>query len=288
MLLVRRFREDDAEGLSRLTALLGEDSLLPVPLEQRLRRPSYSPEQDLFLAEYDGRIVAYLDTFREPRLGRVIFEGAVLPGYRRWVAPELLRRGVEHAVALGATAVHFPVAAGDRTGRRLLKEQGFTPVRRFLRLVLRSVKVPAAPPWPLLRTMEQGEEARLAYIQNLSFSGSWGFQPNTEEDIRYSLSLACCRREGVFFALIADKVVGYCWTRELGSKGEIWMLGVDPAWQGRGVGRALLLQGIHHLRRRGFRHIRLTVDAENARALALYRSVGFRRAGAIVWYERRL
>jgi mycothiol synthase len=265
------------------------NSFLPVPLEQRLSRPGYSPQDDLFLAEREGHIVAYLDTFRELAIGRVVFEAAALPGLRRrWVASLLLQQAMEHATAIGAGAMHFPISGADRVARRLLEGHGFSPVRRFLHLSLRRRRVAAVPARPPLRPMGPGEEAELTRIQNLSFAGSWGFQPNTEEGISYRLGLDCCSPAGVFFAVIDERVVGYCWTRDLRGKGEIWMIGVDPACRGQGVGRALLLRGIHHLRQRGFHRVDLTVDEENSGAIALYRSVGFRQTGTVVWYERRL
>ena len=210
MLQVRCFRKEDAEALSRVMARLG-DSFLPVPLEQRLSRPGYSPQEDLLLAERGGHIVAYLDTFRELAIGRVVFEAGVLPGQRQGgVASLLLQRGTEHAAAIGAGAVHFPIAGADRVARRLLEGQGFSLVRRFLRLSLRRKGVAAVPLRPPLRPMMPGEEAALTRIQNLSFGQSWGFQANTEEDIRYRLGLDCCSPAGVFFAVaqrLAQEVV---------------------------------------------------------------------------------
>ena len=288
MLHIRQFKHSDFKALDRLMAALSGDSFLPVPLQQRLGRPGYSPLQDLLLAERDGQLVAYLDTFRELSIGRVVLEAAVLPGHRRGVGPLLLQRATEHAASIGAIAVHFPVAESDRVARTLLERRGFSQVRRFLRLSLRRKQVagPEAP--PPLRPFMSGEEAELVRIQNLSFAGSWGFKANTEEEIGYRLGLNCCSPEGVLFALIDERVAGYCWTRELQGKGEIWMLGVDPACRTRGVGRALLLKGIHHLRQRGFLQVDLTVDAENTGAISLYDSVGFRQSGTVLWYERRL
>jgi mycothiol synthase len=57
--------------------------------------------------------------------------------------------------------------------------------------------------------------------------------------------------------------------------GEIYVIAVDPAHRGRGLGRALALAGLHHLRADGMRVALLYVDAGNAPAISLYRSLGF-------------
>ncbi|MEK7847606.1 MAG: GNAT family N-acetyltransferase [Chloroflexota bacterium] len=289
MLQVRGFQEEDAEALGQLMAWLGPYSLLPVPLEVRLQRPGHCAGEDLLLAERDGLIVGWLDTFREPGLGRVVVEAGVAPGQqRRQIVCLLLRRRLQDAAATGVQVVHFSIPERDQAAGRWLEGMGFLRVRRFLRLGWQRKRVPPVPDWPPIRPMRAGEEGALTRIQNLSFGGSWGFHTNAEEEVRYRLGLPCCCREGVFFAEVEGRVVGYCWTRELRGKGEIWMLGADPAWRGQGVGRALLLRGIHHLRQRGFRRVDLTVDAANTTAIALYLAVGFRQVGSVVSYECRL
>ena len=57
--------------------------------------------------------------------------------------------------------------------------------------------------------------------------------------------------------------------------GEIRLVGVVPEWRGRGLGRELLRWGVARLRTSGAGRIQLTVEAENERALGLYRRTGF-------------
>lgn len=61
-----------------------------------------------------------------------------------------------------------------------------------------------------------------------------------------------------------------------GLLGEVGLIGVLPAWRGRGLGRELLRWGVAELRTRGAGRIVLAVEAANELATRLYRSHGFR------------
>jgi mycothiol synthase len=68
--------------------------------------------------------------------------------------------------------------------------------------------------------------------------------------------------------------------------GEVYVVGVDPGAQGRGLGRALTLAGLHHLEGRGLRVTILYVEGDNAPAIATYRHLGFERDAVDVSYQR--
>jgi len=57
--------------------------------------------------------------------------------------------------------------------------------------------------------------------------------------------------------------------------GEIYVIGVDPRGQGRGLGRALAVEGLQAVHERGIDVGMLFVAADNEPALALYRALGF-------------
>ena len=106
----------------------------------------------------------------------------------------------------------------------------------------------------IIRSLRSGEESALTTIQNRSFRGVWGFNPNTREEISYRINLTSCSAEDVIMIYAGNKPVAYCWTRidhEANAKrrentGEIHMLGVDPDFRRESIGRNVLTAGLSY------------------------------------------
>ena len=64
------------------------------------------------------------------------------------------------------------------------------------------------------------------------------------------------------------------------------MIGVDPAEQGTGLGRALTLAGLRYLQSREIPAVMLYVNGENAAAIRLYGSLGFAHSATDVMYDQ--
>ncbi len=69
------------------------------------------------------------------------------------------------------------------------------------------------------------------------------------------------------------------------TQGEVYVVGVDPAYQGLGLGRAVTVLGLAHLRERGLTQAMLYVDADNTAAVATYSRLGFTPFGVDVMYS---
>ncbi|MDQ6523318.1 mycothiol synthase [Nocardioides sp. LHD-245] len=84
-------------------------------------------------------------------------------------------------------------------------------------------------------------------------------------------------------------LLGFHWTKQHDATlGEVYVVGVSPTAQGRGLGRVLTLAGLHHLAARGVAEVLLYVEADNTPARRLYEDLGFRHAAADthVQYQR--
>ena len=84
--------------------------------------------------------------------------------------------------------------------------------------------------------------------------------------------------------LVADTGHGlsaFHWTKQHDARlGEVYVVGVDPAAQGQGLGGVVTLAGLHHLQALGVEEVLLYVESDNAPAVRVYSRLGFTHADA--------
>lgn len=72
------------------------------------------------------------------------------------------------------------------------------------------------------------------------------------------------------------------------TEGEVYVVAVDPAYQGMGLGQMVTVLGLSHLVERGLSEAFLFVEGENTRAISVYSELGFTRTGVDVMYSRQV
>ena len=267
-------------------------------LAKGLGRPNYSPEKDLFIAEIERKIVGYISLTPELGIGRVLLDCLVHPRCRRkGIATKLSFHAMQRGKELGAKVMQISIQEANLAAKGFVSNLGFNFVRRFVELKLDfyNIHLPDVNRGAFaIRGLRPGEEAELTKLQNRSFVGTWGFNPNTTEEIVYRQNLSCSSPKDVVMAYEGDKPIGYCWTEvnaeENTVRGEekarIHMMGLDPDYQKKGIGKDILLTGLAHLRNNGIEVVELTVDSGNEAARSLYGSVGFEVYSTTEWYEK--
>ncbi len=268
----------------------------PDNLSVWLGQPTIEPERDVFIALDGESPVGYLIANLEPPLKRVVLEGVVHPNHlRRGAGTQLVQAATDRAKSLDYEIIQMAVPYAATNARRLAKHCDFRFIRKFWEMKLAD---PTSVPTPnlyegfQLRHFREGDEERLQFIQNLSFSKHWGYNPNRLEDIHYKVRMGLFSFDDILLVLDGENTIGFNWTRlergEQCTQGWIGMMGAHPEYRGKGLGTSIMRAGVQYLRTSGASSIDLTVDSLNPSAHRIYRAGGFERQAVTVWYERVL
>lgn len=257
----------------------------------------------------DGTLVAAGHVYH-PRSGerqeRAYVFGEVDPAHRgRGVGRELLAWQMQRAREVLADATpglpRYIRASGydfQTAAHALYARAGLLPVRTFDEMVAPLTDLPARPeldgidlvPWP----HDRDEELRIA--KNSAFAEHWGSAPMNPgvwadwlagETTRLDLSVVALDRA-------TGAIAGHCVVAHYPQDAAVtgrdagWIdnIGVLPAWRGRGIAAALIVDCFHRFVAEGFTHAVLEVDVENeTRAQAVYQRLGFRTEYRVVQRE---
>ena len=236
------------------------------------------------------------------------------------VHPFARRRGLGHLLVATTLAEtpdgrlrlwshgEHPAAASLAASMGFSRSRSLWQMRRSLYAALPE---PQLPDGVTVRTFEPGrDEDAWVRLNALAFrdhpeQGGW-----VADDLNRRMREPWFDPAGFFLAMRADdggpeRLVGFHWTKVHGGAehhgvtgphahdghghdliGEVYVIGVDPAERGTGLGRALTLIGLRYLRHRGLPDAMLYVDADNAAAIALYKRLGFTRWETDVMFSR--
>lgn len=151
------------------------------------------------------------------------------------------------------------------------------------------VPEPTVPAGLAIRTFRPGrDEAGWLAVNAAAFASHPEQGAVTAADLAARMAEPWFDPAGFFLAERAGSMVGFHWTKQHPDRlGEVYVLGVAPQGHRQGIGRALLLTGLEHLRRRGNTTVQLYVEAASGPAVALYSRYGFRTTGRDVMYAQR-
>jgi mycothiol synthase len=282
-----------------IDAATAHDGVAPVG-DQVLRELSRDDTRHL-LALDGGELVGYLNL--APAMAELV------------VHPQARRRGIGSALARTGLAesgddIRVWAHGNLEPAQALAAALKLVPKRELLQMRRGLADLPALPAVDGLRTYAgPSDDAELLRVNNAAFSwhpeqGGW-----TEADIAERRGESWFDPAGLFMVFEGSgglersdsgggfRLLGFHWTKIHSAPGgdvhdrglgEVYVVGVDPAAQGRGLGAVLTLVGLHHLAQRlgPGAEVTLYVEGDNTAAVKTYRRLGFTVFSADVAYGK--
>lgn len=180
---------------------------------------------------------------------------------------------------------------GDHpAARALARTFGLEPVRRLLQLratITEHIGCPLTTTVSIGSAQGDWQDAWVT-LNARAFAAHPEQGRMTRADLDQLMTESWFSTDDVILAYdLVGELVAYCWLKVEDGSGEIYVIGVAPEWQGKGLGRIVLEAGIAHLARQGIQDVHLYVEGDNAPALALYDSLGFREHSVDIQYRWR-
>jgi len=213
------------------------------------------------------------------------------------IHPDRRRQGLgraltgELAVAAGGHVLRLWAHGDLPAAAALARTAGFERFRalwQMRRSLGEPLDAPALPAGRALRTFVPGQdEDEWLKLNGRAFAkhpeqGGW-----TRHDLDLREREPWFDPAGFFIAERDGRMTGFHWTKvHSPDLGEVYVVGVDPDEQGSGLGRALTLAGLRHLRDLGVGQAMLYVDEDNVPAIRMYEALGFTRATVDAMYRR--
>jgi mycothiol synthase len=261
------------------------DGVSPVG-EQVLRDLAAEDGAHLLAVGLPGAVVGYLNLTPQGTVELVVHPAA----RGRGIGTALVRAALERSSVPVRVWAHGTLPAAKALAAKL----GLHAVRELvqMRRPLAGVTHPGVPRGVSIRTYSGShDDPELLRVNNAAFSwhpeqGGW-----TDSDLAERFAEPWFDPRGLFLAFDERGALrGFHWTKVHDDQlGEVYVLGVDPAAQGRGLGRALTAVGLDHLRQRlGSQDqaaVILYAESDNVAAVKTYESLGFHRSSVDTAYS---
>ena len=165
---------------------------------------------------------------------------------------------------------------------RLAERHGWERVRD-LWVMRRPASAPLPPleppPGVTIRSYRDTDARDVVAVNAAAFADHPEQGAMDEANLRRRMAEPWFDPAGLLLAEDETGVLGFHWTKQHDADlGEVYVVGVSPAAQGRGIGRLVTLAGLHHLAALGVGEVLLYVESDNAPAVAVYSRLGFEHA----------
>jgi mycothiol synthase len=269
--------DDEQRKIRELIAAAKEaDGIAPVG-DQVLRELPHDRTRHLLAVNGDD-VTGYLNLTDEPAMAELVVHP---DARRRGIGSAMVRTGLAEVGDDARIWAHGNQAPARATAAAL----GLVVVRELLQMRRPLTDLPPVTlPDGVHITTYAGpaDDAELLRVNNAAFAWHPEQSGWTEAGIAERRDEPWFDPAGLFMAFDVNtaKLLGFHWTKVHDENlGEVYVVGVDPAAQGRGLGATLTLVGLHHLAERLSDSeqptVMLYVEAENSAAVKTYQRLGF-------------
>ena len=306
--MINQYQHLDSKSLIQVLDLIAaatdKDGVPPVAEHVLLHLRHGGDKADLhLLAEESGEVFGYAHLDLTDAVEGPSAEIVVAPAHRgKGIGNQLIEKVKELSGSKLRLWSH-----GDLPGaKNLAIRNGFTHSRTVIQM-RRSLTDPIPDPDGkiAIRNFLPGlDNQGWLLLNNAAFQGHPEQSNWSERDLEVRTKESWFDHRGFLIAEIEGELAGFCWTKIHGGHshshsseeevhdhdpiGEIYIMGVNPKFQGRGIGRAVTIAGLKHLRYEGIFSAMLYVDEKNESAIKLYTSLGFNEWGRDVLYRYNL
>jgi mycothiol synthase len=207
----------------------------------------------------------------------------------RWAEDRCRAVAGEHP-AEGRRLFGANASSTERDTTALLRNAGYSPVFSLVEMALEDLhrlpELPMPAGFTLRPALPEQYRAIWASIQE-AYSASTEHQVATEAEYQAYFGKPNLDPTLWQVAWDGEQVAGQVLCEILKGRGEVAEVSVRGPWRGRGLARALLVLGLHALRERGVRAVRMHTRADNRYgSVRLYESIGFRALKHYVRYRK--
>ncbi len=265
--------------------------------------PNYRPEQDVWIAEWEGRPTGYGVALEQPSQRCTIYV-VVHPSQRRkGLGSRLLDLTLHRARELDTKNVLAYANEHNNGSNAFLTHHKFQQVGSSGAMKASSIvevppfKFPAG--FTLKRYSEVHDSSVLLSALRDCYLDMWGHQYHdqpTAEDLQSPPFLKYYDANNILMLFDPNnKVCGFCSVKPEGKIGEDGSLsdlldgpGIVQEYREQGYQRQLVLAGMGHLRQKRTRAITLEFWGDKENTLDIYRSIGFEMVNRHVAYHKEL
>lgn len=186
------------------------------------------------------------------------------------------------------------ISEHDRLARQHLSSRGFRQSQEGMVCLARPLAdrddTPSLPAGYTVRGVIGEQEATLrAAASHAAFGSTWPMERYVARYLRFMRSSVYDPELDVVVVAPDGQVAAFCicWLDKLNRVGHFEPVGTHPAYQRRGLGRAVLQEGLRRLALRGMLAATVCVESTNPAALSLYRSVGMQPLHELLTYTKK-